>query len=194
MGKIMRECWYANGAARLTALRIKKTLSQLSVEEDVKMWASRRRLRKQARWRRTTRPHSHRKTNTKDRLQMKTLPVLKPHSKLWRGLPHLFSQNYWESPFPFLTFLPPSPLFLVSPPSSLRPPFLHGPQHYSTTTVNIITLLFSFPMAGILTTVQWRDFFLFVCSFFFFYLSEMCPIMDLPCPEESRTLWLLRLR
>uniref|UniRef100_A0A8C6SZD3 receptor protein serine/threonine kinase n=1 Tax=Neogobius melanostomus TaxID=47308 RepID=A0A8C6SZD3_9GOBI len=31
------ECWYANGAARLTALRIKKTLSQLSVEEDVKM-------------------------------------------------------------------------------------------------------------------------------------------------------------
>lgn len=37
MGKIMRECWYANGAARLTALRIKKTLSQLSVEEDVKM-------------------------------------------------------------------------------------------------------------------------------------------------------------
>lgn len=38
MGKIMRECWYANGAARLTALRIKKTLSQLSVDEDVKMW------------------------------------------------------------------------------------------------------------------------------------------------------------
>ncbi|XP_076870274.1 activin receptor type-1B [Brachyhypopomus gauderio] len=37
MGKIMRECWYSNGAARLTALRIKKTLSQLSVEEDVKM-------------------------------------------------------------------------------------------------------------------------------------------------------------
>ncbi|XP_031707230.1 activin receptor type-1B-like [Anarrhichthys ocellatus] len=37
MGKIMRECWYANGAARLTALRIKKTLSQLSVEEDIKV-------------------------------------------------------------------------------------------------------------------------------------------------------------
>ncbi|XP_061630540.1 activin A receptor type 1Ba isoform X1 [Phyllopteryx taeniolatus] len=37
MGKIMRECWYANGAARLTALRIKKTLSQLTVEEDIKM-------------------------------------------------------------------------------------------------------------------------------------------------------------
>eukprot|EP00069_Balaena_mysticetus_P007889 bmy_19454T0 len=31
---MMRECWYANGAARLTALRIKKTLSQLSVQED----------------------------------------------------------------------------------------------------------------------------------------------------------------
>ncbi|KAG5838204.1 activin A receptor type 1Ba [Anguilla anguilla] len=37
MGKIMRECWYCNGAARLTALRIKKTLSQLSVQEDVKI-------------------------------------------------------------------------------------------------------------------------------------------------------------
>ncbi|XP_043097378.1 activin receptor type-1B [Puntigrus tetrazona] len=37
MGKIMRECWYANGAARLTALRIKKTLSQLSVDEDMKI-------------------------------------------------------------------------------------------------------------------------------------------------------------
>lgn len=39
MGKIMRECWYANGAARLTALRIKKTLSQLSIQEDIKVWA-----------------------------------------------------------------------------------------------------------------------------------------------------------
>lgn len=38
MGKIMRECWYANGAARLTALRIKKTLSQLSIQEDIKVW------------------------------------------------------------------------------------------------------------------------------------------------------------
>ncbi|XP_008318216.1 activin receptor type-1B-like [Cynoglossus semilaevis] len=37
MGKIMRECWYANGAARLTALRVKKTLSQLSVQEDIKV-------------------------------------------------------------------------------------------------------------------------------------------------------------
>ncbi|KAL0978369.1 hypothetical protein UPYG_G00169570 [Umbra pygmaea] len=37
MKKIMRECWYANGAARLTALRIKKTLAQLSVQEDIKV-------------------------------------------------------------------------------------------------------------------------------------------------------------
>ncbi|XP_029450383.1 activin receptor type-1B isoform X1 [Rhinatrema bivittatum] len=37
MGKMMRECWYANGAARLTSLRIKKTLSQLSIHEDVKI-------------------------------------------------------------------------------------------------------------------------------------------------------------
>ncbi|XP_053899240.1 activin receptor type-1C [Malaclemys terrapin pileata] len=36
MGRIMRECWYANGAARLTALRIKKTISQLCVREDSK--------------------------------------------------------------------------------------------------------------------------------------------------------------
>ncbi|XP_078083828.1 activin receptor type-1B-like [Mustelus asterias] len=33
MGKIMQECWCANGAARLTALRIKKTISQLHVQE-----------------------------------------------------------------------------------------------------------------------------------------------------------------
>lgn len=115
-------------------------------------------------------------TNTKDRLQMKTLPVLKPHSELWRGLPHLFSQNYWDSPFPSWLFSPPRlPLFLVSPPCSLRPPLLHGPQHYSTTTVNIITLnlLFSFPMAGIITIVQWQDFFVDL-----FYLSEICPLRD----------------
>ncbi|KAK1884992.1 TGF-beta receptor type-1 [Dissostichus eleginoides] len=37
MAKIMRECWYANSAARLTALRIKKTLSQLSQSEGIKM-------------------------------------------------------------------------------------------------------------------------------------------------------------
>ncbi|KAM6178084.1 activin receptor type-1C isoform 2-T2 [Rhynchocyon petersi] len=36
MGRVMRECWYANGAARLTALRIKKTISQLCVKEDCK--------------------------------------------------------------------------------------------------------------------------------------------------------------
>ncbi|XP_029461389.1 activin receptor type-1C [Rhinatrema bivittatum] len=36
MGRIMRECWYANGTARLTALRIKKTISQLCIAEDLK--------------------------------------------------------------------------------------------------------------------------------------------------------------
>ncbi|KAG9349237.1 hypothetical protein JZ751_027680 [Albula glossodonta] len=36
MGKIMRECWYATAAARLTALRIKKTLSQVVVIKDIK--------------------------------------------------------------------------------------------------------------------------------------------------------------
>ncbi|MCI4378708.1 hypothetical protein PGIGA_G00218910 [Pangasianodon gigas] len=36
MGKIMRECWYANSAARLTALRVKKTISQVTVVKDVK--------------------------------------------------------------------------------------------------------------------------------------------------------------
>ncbi|KAM9803006.1 activin receptor type-1C isoform 2-T2 [Syngnathus typhle] len=36
MGKLMRECWYANPAARLTALRVKKTTAQLSTIRDVK--------------------------------------------------------------------------------------------------------------------------------------------------------------
>nr|XP_043874323.1 activin receptor type-1C isoform X1 [Solea senegalensis] len=36
MGKLMRECWYGNPAARLTALRVKKSLSQLSVIKDTK--------------------------------------------------------------------------------------------------------------------------------------------------------------
>lgn len=36
MGKLMRECWYANSAARLTALRVKKTVSQLTETKDVK--------------------------------------------------------------------------------------------------------------------------------------------------------------
>ncbi|KAM6348112.1 activin receptor type-1C [Alca torda] len=36
MGRVMRECWHANGAARLTALRVKKTVAQLCVQEDSK--------------------------------------------------------------------------------------------------------------------------------------------------------------
>ncbi|XP_070569470.1 TGF-beta receptor type-1-like isoform X2 [Ptychodera flava] len=37
MAKLMKECWYHNGAARLTALRIKKTLASLSSAEDIKL-------------------------------------------------------------------------------------------------------------------------------------------------------------
>ncbi|XP_056091468.1 TGF-beta receptor type-1a [Rhinichthys klamathensis goyatoka] len=37
MAKIMRECWYANGGARLTALRVKKSLSQLCQQEGIKI-------------------------------------------------------------------------------------------------------------------------------------------------------------
>lgn len=37
MAKLMKECWYHNGAARLTALRIKKTLAQLAQQEDLKL-------------------------------------------------------------------------------------------------------------------------------------------------------------
>ncbi|XP_071941725.1 TGF-beta receptor type-1-like isoform X2 [Antedon mediterranea] len=37
MAKLMKECWYHNGAARLTTLRIKKTLDSLAAGEDVKV-------------------------------------------------------------------------------------------------------------------------------------------------------------
>lgn len=38
MTQLMKECWYANAAARLTALRIKKTLTNLeSSDEDIKI-------------------------------------------------------------------------------------------------------------------------------------------------------------
>uniref|UniRef100_A0A1B6EC83 Serine/threonine-protein kinase receptor n=1 Tax=Clastoptera arizonana TaxID=38151 RepID=A0A1B6EC83_9HEMI len=37
MSKVMKECWYHNAAARLTALRIKKTLANLSASEDFKI-------------------------------------------------------------------------------------------------------------------------------------------------------------
>ncbi|XP_054289328.1 TGF-beta receptor type-1-like isoform X1 [Macrosteles quadrilineatus] len=37
MSKVMKECWYHNAAARLTALRIKKTLANLGASEDLKM-------------------------------------------------------------------------------------------------------------------------------------------------------------
>ncbi|XP_046903773.1 activin receptor type-1C isoform X2 [Hypomesus transpacificus] len=36
MGKVMRECWYPSAAARLTALRVKKTVAQVNVMKDIK--------------------------------------------------------------------------------------------------------------------------------------------------------------
>lgn len=36
MCKVMKECWYHNGAARLTMLRVKKTISTLIPSEDIK--------------------------------------------------------------------------------------------------------------------------------------------------------------
>ncbi|XP_071044266.1 TGF-beta receptor type-1 [Parasteatoda tepidariorum] len=37
ISKVMKECWYHNSAARLTALRIKKTLANLDAQEEVKI-------------------------------------------------------------------------------------------------------------------------------------------------------------
>lgn len=37
MSKLMKECWYHNAAARLTALRIKKTIANLGAKEDSKI-------------------------------------------------------------------------------------------------------------------------------------------------------------
>lgn len=37
MSQLMKECWYQSPAARLSALRIKKTLSKLALQEDVKI-------------------------------------------------------------------------------------------------------------------------------------------------------------
>ena len=34
--KIMQECWYATASARLTALRIKKTIARMREEEGIK--------------------------------------------------------------------------------------------------------------------------------------------------------------
>ncbi|XP_037928556.1 TGF-beta receptor type-1 isoform X3 [Teleopsis dalmanni] len=36
MAKVMKECWYPNPVARLTALRIKKTLASITVEDKIK--------------------------------------------------------------------------------------------------------------------------------------------------------------
>lgn len=37
MTKIMKDCWYQNPAARLTALRVKKTLASLSFNEKLEI-------------------------------------------------------------------------------------------------------------------------------------------------------------
>ncbi|XP_015926481.1 TGF-beta receptor type-1 isoform X2 [Parasteatoda tepidariorum] len=37
MAKLMKECWYQNAAARLTALRIKKTITALGAPKDMKI-------------------------------------------------------------------------------------------------------------------------------------------------------------
>lgn len=37
MGRLMKECWYHNAAARLTTLRIKKTLAGMTCMEDIKI-------------------------------------------------------------------------------------------------------------------------------------------------------------
>lgn len=37
MSKIMKDCWYQNPAARLTALRVKKTLTSLSFNEKLEI-------------------------------------------------------------------------------------------------------------------------------------------------------------
>lgn len=38
MSKIMKDCWYANPAARLTALRVKKTLTSLNLTDKMDIW------------------------------------------------------------------------------------------------------------------------------------------------------------
>ncbi|XP_015790751.1 TGF-beta receptor type-1 isoform X2 [Tetranychus urticae] len=37
MSRLMKECWYANAAARLTALRVKKSIAAIDAQEDLRM-------------------------------------------------------------------------------------------------------------------------------------------------------------
>lgn len=37
LSRLVKECWYQNGNARLTALRIKKTLASMVEQEDIKI-------------------------------------------------------------------------------------------------------------------------------------------------------------
>lgn len=114
----MRECWYANGAARLTALRIKKTLSQLSVQEDVKIWNTRD----------AADPCRDAQAN-KD-LRQKQPASFSPFlnlRKLWRGLPHHLRWNYWG-------WVHPSP-FSISPTSKF--PFVDEPPTADISTTSL---------------------------------------------------------
>lgn len=37
MANIMKECWYGKAAARLTAMRIKKSIAHLGAQKDIKI-------------------------------------------------------------------------------------------------------------------------------------------------------------
>lgn len=120
MGKIMRECWYANGAARLTALRIKKTLSQLSIQEDIKVWT-----KSAERW---------------ERIEQDPTPDCRT---LWRNGPGLLQRTHkvreYDGKSHFLKYCIDTPAsfgatwfltkpYLVYPAKLPRTPFLSCPQ------------------------------------------------------------------
>lgn len=50
MARLMKECWYHNAAARLTALRIRKTLASLASQEDLKIWEGWQQWLRQHEW------------------------------------------------------------------------------------------------------------------------------------------------
>lgn len=37
MVRVMKECWYPNPAARLTALRVKKTMASLLAQDEIRL-------------------------------------------------------------------------------------------------------------------------------------------------------------
>lgn len=38
LSQVMQECWHSNSAARLTALRVKKSLTRINDESDMYMY------------------------------------------------------------------------------------------------------------------------------------------------------------